>query len=130
MEITRFAAKLVAYLKVRSVVNLIEHHAPTLEDHLYDPVALHGQMMEGFLDATLGSILIEGRSVHSSMQGNAGLVGICPQHDLLWESLTGREHLLFYARLHAFTVSEENRKETDCTHLYHQCLPLMLDLLQ
>lgn len=61
--------------------------------------------MEGFLDATSGSILIEGCSVHSSMQANAGLVGICPQHDVLWESLTGREHLLFYARLHAFTVS-------------------------
>ena len=62
--------------------------------------------MEGFLDATSGSIFIEGHSLHSGMQGNAGLVGICPQHDLLWESLTGREHLLFYARLHAFKVSK------------------------
>ncbi|XP_062026161.1 ABC transporter A family member 7-like [Rosa rugosa] len=26
-------------------------------------------------------------------------MGVCPQHDLLWESLTGREHLLFYGRL-------------------------------
>lgn len=64
------------------------------------------QMMEGFLDATSGCIQIEGHSVHSGMEGIAGLVGICPQHDLLWESLTGREHLLFYARLHAFTGQE------------------------
>lgn len=86
---------------------------PHLSDLMHDSVALLGQMMEGFLDATSGSILIEGRSVHSSMQGNAGLVGICPQHDLLWESLTGREHLLFYARLHAFTVSEKpERRQT------------------
>lgn len=63
--------------------------------------------MEGFLDATSGCIQIEGHSVHSGMEGIAGLVGICPQHDLLWESLTGREHLLFYARLHAFTVSTD-----------------------
>ena len=62
------------------------------------------QMMEGFLDATSGSIWIEGHSMRSSMAGTAGLVGICPQHDLLWGSLTGREHLLFYARLHAFKV--------------------------
>jgi ABC-type multidrug transport system ATPase subunit len=27
------------------------------------------------------------------------LMGVCPQHDLLWETLTGREHLLFYGRL-------------------------------
>ncbi|CAM8982274.1 unnamed protein product [Rhodiola kirilowii] len=26
-------------------------------------------------------------------------MGVCPQHDLLWETLTGREHLLFYGRL-------------------------------
>lgn len=27
------------------------------------------------------------------------LMGVCPQHDLLWEQLTGEEHLLFYGRL-------------------------------
>ncbi|XP_058181102.1 uncharacterized protein LOC131299530 [Rhododendron vialii] len=26
-------------------------------------------------------------------------MGVCPQHDLLWETLTAREHLLFYGRL-------------------------------
>jgi len=63
-----------------------------------------GQMMEGFMDASSGSIVVEGHSVRSGMEGMSGLVGICPQHDLLWESLTGREHLLFYARLHALKV--------------------------
>jgi len=27
------------------------------------------------------------------------IMGVCPQHDLLWDTLTGREHLLFYGRL-------------------------------
>jgi hypothetical protein len=27
------------------------------------------------------------------------LMGVCPQHDLLWDTLTGREHLTFYGRL-------------------------------
>jgi ABC-type multidrug transport system ATPase subunit len=31
------------------------------------------------------------------------LMGVCPQHDLLWETLTGREHLLFYGRLKGLT---------------------------
>jgi ABC-type Na+ transport system ATPase subunit NatA len=26
-------------------------------------------------------------------------MGLCPQHDLLWETLTSREHLTFYGRL-------------------------------
>ena len=64
------------------------------------------QMMEGFLDASSGSIQIEGHSTRSGTEGMSGLVGICPQHDLLWESLTGREHLLFYARLHGFKVTK------------------------
>ena len=25
--------------------------------------------------------------------------GVCPQHDLPWETLTAREHLFFFARL-------------------------------
>lgn len=32
------------------------------------------------------------------------MMGVCPQHDLLWETLTGREHLLFYGRLKRFKV--------------------------
>jgi ABC-type multidrug transport system ATPase subunit len=30
------------------------------------------------------------------------LMGVCPQHDLLWETLTGYEHLLFYGRLKGY----------------------------
>ena len=26
--------------------------------------------------------------------------GICPQHDVLWDQLTGMEHLMLFARLH------------------------------
>ena len=88
------------------------------------------QMMQGFLSATAGSILIEGQSVHSGRAGPAGLVGICPQHDLVWPGLTGREHLQFYAGLHALkvcivachcrlyvpaTASDANMYARDCT---------------
>ena len=86
--------------------------------------------MQGFLSATAGSILIEGRSVHRGRAGPAGLVGICPQHDLVWAGLTGREHLQFYAGLHALkvcivachcrlyvpaTASDANMYARDCT---------------
>ena len=27
------------------------------------------------------------------------MMGVCPQDNLLWDTLTGREHLLFYGRL-------------------------------
>lgn len=31
------------------------------------------------------------------------LMGVCPQHDTLWPSLTAREHLSFYARIKGVT---------------------------
>ena len=80
------------------------------------------QMMEGYMDASCGSIVIEGHSVRSGMEGMSGLVGVCPQHDLLWESLTGREHLLFYARLHALKVHHRqlvSLTAVHCTQPYH-----------
>ena len=77
------------------------------------------QMMEGFMGASSGSIVIEGHSVRSGMEGMSGLVGICPQHDLLWESLTGREHLLFYARLHALKVHHRQLVNLTAVHYTH-----------
>jgi ABC-type multidrug transport system ATPase subunit len=57
------------------------------------------RLMEGFLDPSSGEILIEGLSIPGDIESIYGIMGACPQHDLLWEGLTAREHLLFYGRL-------------------------------
>lgn len=57
------------------------------------------RMMEGFLDPTSGAAIIEGYSIPKDVDSIYSLMGACPQHDLLWEGLTGREHLLFYGRI-------------------------------
>lgn len=57
------------------------------------------RMMEGFLDPSAGAAVIEGLSVPGDIEDIYSLMGACPQHDLLWDALTGREHLLFYGRL-------------------------------
>ncbi|XP_020683136.1 LOW QUALITY PROTEIN: ABC transporter A family member 7-like [Dendrobium catenatum] len=56
-------------------------------------------MMTGLLTPTSGTALVEGLDIRSNMDEIYASMGVCPQHDLLWETLTGREHLLFYARL-------------------------------
>ncbi|GBF88379.1 ABC transporter A family member protein [Raphidocelis subcapitata] len=56
-------------------------------------------MMVGLLEPTAGTALIGGHDITTEMDSIYGVMGVCPQHDLLWESLTGREHLLFYGRL-------------------------------
>ncbi|GJP54911.1 hypothetical protein CLOM_g13925 [Closterium sp. NIES-68] len=57
------------------------------------------RMMMGFLKATGGAVHVEGMDISDDMEDVYALMGVCPQHDLLWEQLTGREHLLFYGRL-------------------------------
>ena len=34
------------------------------------------------------------------------IMGVCPQHDLLWDRLTSREHLNFYGRLKGLSGKE------------------------
>ena len=55
------------------------------------------------MEPTHGSALVEGRDITTDMTEVYRLMGVCPQHDLLWETLTGREHLLFYGRLQGLT---------------------------
>jgi len=56
-------------------------------------------MMVGLLEPTAGTAVIGGHDIRTGMDAIYDAMGVCPQHDLLWETLTGREHLLFYGRL-------------------------------
>ncbi|KAJ7541144.1 hypothetical protein O6H91_10G048600 [Diphasiastrum complanatum] len=56
-------------------------------------------MMTGFLAPTSGTALIQGLDIMKEIEKIYTCMGVCPQHDLIWETLTGREHLLFYGRL-------------------------------
>ncbi|MCO5558910.1 hypothetical protein L7F22_012500 [Adiantum nelumboides] len=55
--------------------------------------------MIGLSKPTSGTVYIEGLDIRTDMDQIYLCMGVCPQFDLLWESLTGREHLLFYGRL-------------------------------
>ncbi|QCD80883.1 ABC transporter A family member 7-like isoform X1 [Vigna unguiculata] len=56
-------------------------------------------MMIGLTKPTSGRAFVQGLDIRTQMGGIYTTMGVCPQHDLLWDSLTGREHLLFYGRL-------------------------------
>ncbi|KAK9863180.1 hypothetical protein WJX84_001351, partial [Apatococcus fuscideae] len=57
------------------------------------------RMLEGFAPISSGVAQIEGHSLQDDMTTIYKTLGTCPQENLLWGSLTGREHLLYYARL-------------------------------
>ncbi|XP_062223734.1 ABC transporter A family member 8-like [Phragmites australis] len=56
-------------------------------------------MLTGFTKPTSGTAYIEGMDIRADMGRIYTGIGVCPQDDLLWETLTGREHLMFYGRL-------------------------------
>ncbi|KDP31226.1 hypothetical protein JCGZ_11602 [Jatropha curcas] len=56
-------------------------------------------MMIGLTKPTSGTACVQGLDIQTHMEWIYTSMGVCPQHDLLWETLTAREHLLFYGRL-------------------------------
>ncbi|XP_073143575.1 ABC transporter A family member 10-like isoform X2 [Henckelia pumila] len=62
-------------------------------------------MMIGLLKPTSGTAFIEGLNLQTQMNMIHSKMGVCPQADLLWDTLTAREHLLFYGRLKNLTGS-------------------------
>lgn len=56
-------------------------------------------MLIGLLRPTSGTAFIHGMDLRLEKNKIYSGIGVCPQHDLLWETLTGKEHLLFYGRL-------------------------------
>jgi len=56
-------------------------------------------MLCGFMGPTSGQAMVHGLSILTEMKKIFTLMGVCPQDNHLWDTLTAREHLLFYGRL-------------------------------
>ncbi len=56
-------------------------------------------LLIGFLEPTRGAAYVQGYNLQHDLDTVYSLLGVCPQHDLLWEQLSAREHLRFYGRL-------------------------------
>jgi len=70
-------------------------------------------MLTGLSKVTSGDAEIFGRSVSGDMAELHAVMGVCPQHDVLWDQLTAREHLELFARikgLHGNIGEEANRR--------------------
>ncbi|PWZ13877.1 ABC transporter A family member 7 [Zea mays] len=56
-------------------------------------------MMIGLIKPTSGTAYVHGMDINMDMGDIYTNMGVCPQQNLLWETLTGKEHLFFYGRL-------------------------------
>ena len=53
----------------------------------------------GFLPPTSGTAFVNGHDIRKDIQGVRTSLGLCPQHDILFDSLTVHEHLTFFAKV-------------------------------
>lgn len=56
---------------------------------------------------TLGNAWIGGFDIQNNLEVVQLQIGVCPQFDILWDTLTVEEHLLFYARIKGIPPHEE-----------------------
>ncbi|KAG8475744.1 hypothetical protein CXB51_032542 [Gossypium anomalum] len=79
-------------------------------------------MMIGLTKPTSGTAYLQGLDILTSMDTIYTSMGVCPHHDLLWETLTGREHLLFYGRLKnlkGFALNQAVEGSLKSVNLFH-----------
>ncbi|XP_006136436.3 ATP-binding cassette sub-family A member 13 [Pelodiscus sinensis] len=58
-------------------------------------------MLTGLYPPSSGTIIINGRDIHTDLTAIRMEMGVCPQYDVLFDTLTVREHLLFYGSVKA-----------------------------
>ena len=68
--------------------------------------------LTGVLKATSGDALMYGYSVKHELDKIRTFLGVCPQFDTLWDTLSGREHLEIFATLKGMS-SEEAKVEAE-----------------
>ncbi|XP_060570838.1 phospholipid-transporting ATPase ABCA3-like isoform X2 [Ruditapes philippinarum] len=56
-------------------------------------------MLTGFLEPTSGTALIDGKDIRTDINSVRKYLGLCPQHNILFDLLTVEEHLIFFAKL-------------------------------
>ncbi|KAJ7993337.1 hypothetical protein DPEC_G00271380 [Dallia pectoralis] len=69
-------------------------------------------ILTGLFPPTAGTVYINGMDIRTDMDEIRKTLGVCPQHNVLFDILTVEEHVWFYGRLKGLT-SEEVGKELE-----------------
>lgn len=80
-------------------MNLYEDEITVLLGHNGAGKTTTISMLTGMIPATSGTAYINGYDVNTEMAHIRGQMGICPQHNILFDELTVEEHILFYSKL-------------------------------
>lgn len=63
-------------------------------------------MLTGMFPPTSGTAVVNGSDIRSDIAGVRQSIGLCPQHNILFDDLTVREHIIFFSKLKGLTDAE------------------------
>ncbi|XP_076469399.1 phospholipid-transporting ATPase ABCA3-like [Babylonia areolata] len=72
-------------------------------------------MLTGFIPPSGGTALVNGHDICEDIDGVRKSLGLCPQHNILWDTLTVTEHLDFFAQLKGSDSSNVKREVEEMT---------------
>ncbi len=74
----------------------------------------------GFIPPTSGDAYVNGYSIVSNIENVRESLGLCPQHDVLFDTMTVEEHLIFFAKVKMYML---HTYYTSCTlDKFHLCI--------
>ena len=65
-------------------------------------------VLTGMLYPTKGEASVFGLNLKQDMHEVRKIIGLCPQHDILWDELTAKEHLVLFGKLRGLPESTLN----------------------
>lgn len=84
-------------------------------------------MLMGLFPPTSGTIIVNGKNLQTDFSKVREELGVCPQHDVLLDNLTVREHLMLFASIKApWWTNKELRQQVNklVSSYYSPFLPL------
>ncbi|XP_063224038.1 phospholipid-transporting ATPase ABCA3-like [Bacillus rossius redtenbacheri] len=87
-------------------LNMYEGHITVLLGHNGAGKTTTIAMLTGMLPPSGGTATVGGRDVRTQMDGVRASLGVCPQHNVLFNDLTVAEHLYFFGKLKGMETRE------------------------
>lgn len=67
-------------------------------------------MLTGMIQPTSGTALVNGKDIRKDIEAVRSSIGLCPQHNILFDDLTVREHIKFFSRLKGLQEKDVERE--------------------
>lgn len=67
-------------------------------------------MLTGMIPASSGTAIVNGKDIRRDINFIRSSIGFCPQHNILFEDLTVREHIIFYSLLKGLPQEDVDRE--------------------